>query len=83
MLYRPNSEFARMVEQYVTDFRRQKGRDIELIDIDSREGASVAALHGATQYPCLLVLREDGQQLQIWQGSTLPLMNELLGYLNA
>lgn len=83
MLYRPNSEFARIVEQYVTDFKRFRGKDIELVDINTREGAATASLYEVMEHPSLMVLRDDGQVLQEWQGAQLPLMNEVSGYLGA
>lgn len=81
ILYRPNSEFARMVEEYVTDFKRSKGKDIELIDLNTRDGASTAALYGIVRYPSVLVTRDDGQVIKDWQGEQLPLMSELAVYL--
>lgn len=81
ILYRPNSEFARIVEEYATDFKRSKGFDIDLIDLNSREGAAIASLYGIMQYPSILVTRDDGQVVKDWQGAQLPLMSEVAGYL--
>ncbi len=80
-LYRPKSEFARMVEEYVQDFERQRGQTIELISLDTVEGADMARLYGILQYPALLVIRDDGQLLKEWQGERLPLMDEVAGYI--
>lgn len=81
ILYRPDSEFARMVEEYVHDFKQTKGYDIELIDLNTRDGASTASLYDIIQYPGVLVTREDGQWVKDWQGEQLPLMTELAAYL--
>lgn len=81
ILYRPNSEFSRMVEEYVNDFKRSRAKDIELIDLNTREGASLAALYGIVRYPGVLVTRDDGQMIKDWQGEHLPLMSELAVYL--
>lgn len=83
ILYRPNSEYARLAEEYARDFKRLRGRDIELVDLNTREGAAVASLYDVMQQPSLMVVRDDGQVLQQWQGAQLPLMNEVAGYLNA
>ena len=40
VLYRPNSEFARGVEQYVREFHDRTGKDIELLNIDTPDGIS-------------------------------------------
>lgn len=81
MLYRPNSEHARSVEEYVRDFQHQRGKVIELMSLDTVEGAEKANLYGLMQYPAIIAVREDGQLLRDWQGSNLPLMDEVAGYL--
>ena len=81
MLYQPNSEDSRNVEEYIRDFERTRGRSIELISLSTRDGAAIASLYDVVQYPGLLVIREDGQLVTFWQGEKLPLMNEVAGYL--
>lgn len=81
MLYRPNSESSRIVEEYSRDFERLRGKTITLLSLNTREGAAIASLYDLTESPCLLVLRDDGQVVMDWQGSRLPLMNEVAGYL--
>jgi hypothetical protein len=82
-LYRPNSEFARIIEEYARDFEQQRGKKLELVSLDTVEGADMARLYGITQYPALMVIRDDGQLLKDWQGERLPLMDEVAGYFNA
>lgn len=81
MLYRPNAEFARMVEDYARDFEHSKSKQIELVSLDTQEGAHMAELYGIVQYPALLAIREDSQLLKHWEGEFLPTMNEVAGYL--
>jgi hypothetical protein len=81
VLYRPNSEFARMVEEYARDFERQRGKALELISLDTEAGANTAQLYDIVQYPAILALRDDGQLLRVWQGERLPLMDEVAGYI--
>lgn len=81
MLYRPKSEFARTVEEYARDFERQRGRALELVSLETVEGAEMARLYGIVQYPALLAIRDDGQLLKEWQGERLPLMDEVVSYL--
>ena len=81
VLYRPNSEHARVVEQYIHDFTRQEpDRKIELLSIDTVEGSQKAEVYDITAYPAVLALADDGQLLKYWQGDQLPLMNELAYY---
>ena len=81
ILYRPDSEHARMVQEYVNDFKRTKGYDAQLIDLNTRDGASLATLYDIIQYPAILITRDDGQLLKHWQGEQLPAMSEVAGYL--
>ena len=82
-LYHPKSEFSRIVEDYSRDFERTKGKAIELVSLDTPEGAQMAKLYDIVQYPALLALRDDGQLLNKWEGEQLPLMNEVAGYTRA
>ncbi len=81
ILYRPDSEFARMVEEYARDFKRNKGFDLELVDLNTRDGASIATLYDIVRYPAIVVVRDDGGVVKDWQGEQLPLMSELAGFL--
>lgn len=76
-LYRPDSEFARIVEDYVRDYERKSGFVIELLSLDTADGSDMARLYDIVRYPALLALRDDAQLIQSWQGEMLPLMSEL------
>ncbi len=81
ILYHPQSEFARSVEEYAHDFDQQKGVEIDLISLETKEGAYRATLYGIVKYPALLVLRDNNDLINSWEGVPLPLMNEVAGYL--
>lgn len=79
-LYRPKSEFARKVEEYAAELSRRYDRNIELIDIDSREGTALAELYDIMQFPALMAVSNDGSLLKTWLGPILPLMDEVVYY---
>jgi hypothetical protein len=81
ILYHPNSQEARIIEDYVRDFERRKDKKIELLSLETRDGSSTASLYDIVQYPALLVLDMVGRIQKGWQGETLPLMDELAAYL--
>jgi hypothetical protein len=83
VLYRPESEFARAVEEFAHDIERQQNVKPELISIDTREGANMAETYDITDYPAILATRESGEVLQMWIGPVLPLMNEVAAYANS
>lgn len=80
ILYRPNAEFARSVEEFAHNIERQQNIVPELISIDTREGAMMASSYDITRYPAILALREDGEMIQMWLGEQLPLMNEVAAF---
>jgi hypothetical protein len=80
VLYRSNSEHERIVLDYDREFEHRTGRSLKLYDVNSREGAAMASLYDVMQYPAVLAMSDDGQILQMWQGSNLPLMNEVTYY---
>lgn len=81
ILYRPNSEHGRVVDDFIRDYknRHEEGK-LEVLDVDSRDGSSTASLYGVMQYPAILALRNDGSELHAWEGSTLPMMDEVAYY---
>jgi hypothetical protein len=83
IVYQPNSEHARAVFEYAHEFTRQHpDNEVELMDAATVEAESLAQLYDIVQYPTALVVAEDGTMQNMWSGPTMPLMDEVLGYLN-
>ena len=81
VLYRPNSDHGRKVEEFIENFRsRSSNERLEALNIDSREGDSMAKLYDVVSYPAVIVLRSDGSLQKCWQGSELPLIDEVQAY---
>lgn len=80
ILYHPKSDHARRVEEYANDLKRIKGKSAELLSLETREGADLAALYDIVQYPAVIARRDDGQLLKHWEGRELPLMDEVAAY---
>lgn len=83
VIYRPNSEHASAVEAFVRDFQRmyESGKKLELLSVNTRDGAAMASLYDIMAYPTILALADDGSVLNMWSGDTLPLMDEVAGYM--
>lgn len=81
ILYQPNSESARKVEEYAHDFQRQRGHQISLISLETREGADLAKLYDIVHYPAILATKDNGELINFWSGDELPLMNEVAAYI--
>jgi uncharacterized protein YbbC (DUF1343 family) len=81
VLYRPNSEHGRVVEEFIRDYKRAgRNGEIEALNIDTREGSAMASLYDVMQYPTVMVVRNDGSILRSWEGKILPLQNEVAAY---
>lgn len=82
ILYRPDSEHSTQVESFVRDFERgyEAAKRVELISLNTRDGAATASLYDVVAYPAILALADDGSPLNVWQGVPLPLMHEVAGY---
>lgn len=83
IIYHPNSEHARIIEEYVHDFTRINSKKIDLLSLETREGAAEATMYDIVRYPALMVLDDSGSLHKVWQGEAMPLMNEVAGYLAA
>lgn len=83
VFYKPNSDHATAVETFVRDFERQHdiGSKVELVSVDTRDGAALASLYDILAYPSIVATADDGSVLNAWIGPELPLMNELASYM--
>ena len=81
ILYRPNSEHGRRIEEFIHDYKsRHADIPLEVVNIDTREGAALATLYDVVQYPAILVLHTDGCAQKVSQGYSSPLMDEVVAY---
>lgn len=81
VLYRPDSEHGRQVEEFIHDFQERHGSHrLEIMNIDSRDGIATATLYDIMEYPAILVIQDDGMIQKSWAGSSLPLMDEVASY---
>jgi hypothetical protein len=83
IFYRPNSEHSTLVETFVRDFQHQHdlGNKVELISMDTRDGAATASLYDIWSFPTVMAVSDDGRMLNMWQGEPLPMMDEVAGYI--
>lgn len=84
ILYRPDSEYARIVETFIHDFKaRNSFAQVEVLNVDERDGIALAGLYGIVSFPAILAVASDGSLLKHWVGSELPLMDEVASYVYA
>jgi len=82
VLYQPNTEHERQVLTFSEDIRRSTGRSVDLISLDTKEGAEIAKLYDIFNSPSVIAVNDDGVLQQLWSDGNLPLMNDVLYYLS-
>lgn len=79
VMYRPDSEHSRSVEQYIREFKQlHPGITIDTLNVDSSEGIAKTELYSIMEYPAILAVTDDGSLLNSWAGQ-LPLMDDVFG----
>lgn len=77
------SDHAREVTDYLRDFELQTGRELEIIDPDTRAGADFCRTYDIVEYPTIIAITNEGSVQQLWRGRPLPMINEVSYYLQA
>lgn len=81
IFYRPNSEQERQMENFKRDFTSRYPFEVEPISLDEARGADLMQAYGAIDSPVIIAAANDGSIQNMWQGSDLPLIDEVAGYL--
>lgn len=80
VVYKDESDHARAVIDYLRDFKRQTGKDLEVIDPDTREGADLCRTYDIVEYPTIVALDASGVLQNTWRGQPLPTISEVSYY---
>lgn len=83
VLYRPNSEHARKVEEFLRDLEREHDIDeksLKVVDVDSRDSIALASMYDVMSTPAIIVTDDVGTYIKSWIGEELPLMRDIAAY---
>lgn len=80
VIYHPDSEHSRAVEEFLENFARQTGRELETLDPDGKEGRLLCEAYDIVEYPSVLALSDDGHMQNLWRGLPLPTISEVSYY---
>jgi len=80
IVYRDLSEHGQPVREFLRDFARQTGRQLETIDPDSRDGISLCRTYDIVEYPTIVAVDDNGVLQNTWRGLPLPTMSEVSYY---
>lgn len=78
-VFRDNQDYSRTVFEWLENFRRQTGREIEVLDPD--EDAGFCETYDIIEYPSIIALGSNGDVRALWRGREMPLINEVLYYM--
>lgn len=80
VVYKDASDHGREVRDYLRDFARQTGRELEEVDPETRDGADFCRTYDVVEYPTVVALADDGQVQNTWRGTPLPTISEVSFY---
>lgn len=78
-IYRDNQDYSRSVTDWLEDFHRQTGREIEVMDPD--HNVNFCETYDIVEYPTIIALGNQGDVRAMWRGRDLPLINEVSYYM--
>lgn len=81
VVYKDASDYAREVSDYLADFERQTGRQLETMNPDTREGTAFCQAYDIVEYPTMIALADDGSMQNMWRGRPLPTISEVSYYV--
>ncbi len=81
IIFREDSEQARPVLDFLREFERQTGKQLEQLSPDSREGSQFCQAYDIVEYPSLIALDDTGAVQQLWRGLPLPTISEVSYYV--
>lgn len=74
------SEYDREVREWTRELTERTGREVEKIDPDSIEGEGFCRARDITQYPTVVVMMDDGGDVEQWSGTPLPAIDDVMSY---
>lgn len=80
VLSKDQTDYARTVTDYLRDFKRQTGRELEVMDPESPDGISFCQTYDILEFPTLVALSDDGILQNQWRGLPLPTISEVSYY---
>ena len=79
-VFKDDQDYSRAVNEWLTNFYRQTGKEIETMDPD--RDSSFCEAYDIVEYPTILALGEQGDVKASWRGRELPLINDVLYYMS-
>lgn len=80
VISKPETDYARMMEEFLNNFTRQTGRTLEQLNPDEPDGERFVRAYDIVEYPTIIAISSDGQLQNMWSGRSLPTIDEVNYY---
>ena len=67
-VYREGEDYSRMVGEWIAEFGRRTGKEIEVMSPDGRDGVQFCRTYDIVEYPTIIALGNDGAVMSMWRG---------------
>ena len=67
-VYREGEDYSLMVGEWIAEFGRRTGKEIEVMSPDGRDGVQFCRTYDIVEYPTIM---------SMWRGKQLPLFDEV------
>ena len=81
VVYKENNDYTRDVTDYIRDFKRQTGHDLEPLDPESQRGIDFCQIYDIMELPTMIAISDEGVIQNSWQGLPLPTISEVSYYV--
>lgn len=76
-VWREGEDYSRIVREWMREFERRTGREIESLDPQTHEGEGFCRAYDVVEYPTMMALDNKGGVLEMWRGKMLPTFDEV------
>jgi hypothetical protein len=81
VVYKEQTDYARQVIDFLADFKRQTGHDLEVMNPESPAGIDFTRVYDVMELPTIIALSNDGVLQNTWRGIPLPTISEVSYYV--
>ena len=80
IIWRENADYSRTVIDWLHDYEKRTGTQIESYSPDEPDGESLCRAYDIVEYPTMMAIDTDGKILQMWRGTELPRIGDVSYY---
>jgi hypothetical protein len=81
VVFKPETDYARDVTDFLRDFERQTGHILETEDPDTLKGEQFCRAYDIVEYPTIIAMSDDAVMQNSWAGIPLPTISEVSFYV--